>query len=335
MTASTKPTRSGGAKKTIANVGAAIATVLVVGVIGEVMLRVKSSDQKSYSVEMWRYAKTLKQPDPLLGHVHIANAAARLQNVDISINSWGLRGPEPGPVDPTRRRVLVLGSSITLGWGVAEDKILTSLLQHRLGGGVEVLNGGIGNYTAERYVGLFKTHLRALKPDVIVVHYFLRDAEILPPASGGWLMRNSQLALMLWQAAANVMHGRDDLTGLEDYYKAMYAAGSEGRIRMEAALAELDTITRPAGITVVLAMMPDIHRLKPYPFGFVNEQMRDLAGRLGWAYVDLLDAFKDVPDAKALYAIPGDPHPNAAGHAMMADVLTPVLQKLGVGRAAK
>lgn len=321
--------------KLLINVIAMVATVLAVAAVGEGMLRVRNRDQMSYSVEMWRYSKELKRPDAQLGHVHVPGATARLQNVDIAINSWGLRGPEPLPAGNGKIRILFLGSSITLGWGVPQDQILTSLLQQRLGPGVEVLNAGIGNYSAERYVGLFETRLQGLHPDVIVVHYFVSDATVLPPASSNWIIRNSELALMLWQAGVNLTEGRSDLTGLVDRYRALYAPDSEGRQRMEAALADLNRVAHASGIKVILAMMPDIHSLNPYPFGFVHDHMREVAARLGWTYVDLSDGFTNVTDARSLYAIPGDPHPNPAGHAIMADVLAPVLRRAVEDRSGR
>jgi len=319
----------------ILNTLAVLATVLVAITLGEGMLRLKNSDQNSYSVEMWRYAKVLKVADAELGHVHNPGVSARLQNVDISINSRGLRGPEPGPDNPLIHRILMLGSSITLGWGVPEDQGLRAVLQQRLGAQTEVLNAGIGNYNAERYVGLFQSRLQDLNPEIIVVHYFIRDAEILPPSTGNWIIRNSQLALMLWQAGTNLVYGRDDLSGLENYYRDMYAPESEGRERMQAALGALAQMAEDQGIQVVLAMMPDIHSLNPYPFKFVHDQMKETAARLGWTYVDLLEGFKGIDDARALYAIPGDPHPNARGHAIMADILTPELQRLIDGEGAR
>ena len=209
-----------------------------------------------------------------------------------------------------------------------EAQGLRALVQDRLGPGTEVLNAGIGNYNAERYVRLYQTRLRDLKPKIIVVHYFLRDAEILPPSTSNWIIRNSQLALMLWQAGTNFAIGRDDLSGLDEHYRALYAPESEGRARMEEALGELARVAELEGISVVLAMMPDIHSLDPYLFGFVHSQMEEIAARLGWSYVDMLDGFRGIANSKSLYAIPGDPHPNATGHAIMADILVPELERL-------
>src|SRR5262249_43909505 len=115
----------------------------------EGIVRLKNASMKDYNTEMWRYARELKfpSPEPRLGHEHVANAHAVLQSVDIRTNAWGLRG---GPVSDTpaagTRRILVLGSSIALGWGVDEDKVVSSLLQKKFeasGQTVEMLNGGI------------------------------------------------------------------------------------------------------------------------------------------------------------------------------------------------
>ena len=43
----------------------------------------------------------------------------------IRTNAWGLRGPEVPPPVPGQRRILFLGSSVTLGWGVAPYALIT------------------------------------------------------------------------------------------------------------------------------------------------------------------------------------------------------------------
>src|SRR5215207_9135802 len=76
----------------------------------EGVLRLKNSSQQNYDIEMWRYAKELKTPSDIevLGHEHLPNREATLQNTQIRINAEGLRG---APVDLDRhgkRRVLFL-----------------------------------------------------------------------------------------------------------------------------------------------------------------------------------------------------------------------------------
>ena len=90
---------------------------------GELILRVKNSSMKTYDIEMWRYAKDLKvrSDDSQLDFDHVKSKSAVLQNVTIRLNEWGLRGGPVETLPPGGRRILFLGGSIALGWGVAED----------------------------------------------------------------------------------------------------------------------------------------------------------------------------------------------------------------------
>lgn len=70
------------------------ASVAVCLLAGEVMLRIKNSSMKTYDIEMWRYAKELKQrsSDPDLGFDHLRSKSALLQGVKINLNSAGRFG---------------------------------------------------------------------------------------------------------------------------------------------------------------------------------------------------------------------------------------------------
>jgi lysophospholipase L1-like esterase len=50
-----------------------------------------------------------------------------------------------------------------------------------------------------------------------------------------------------------------------------------------------------------------------------------VAERDGFIYVDLLPGLQGL-EPKQLWAMPGDPHPNALGHEIMAQTLYPVLK---------
>ena len=52
-----------------------------------------------------------------------------------------------------------------------------------------------------------------------------------------------------------------------------------------------------------------------------------LSRDLGFIYADLLPAFTGH-NAKSLWSLPGDPHPNSLGHELMAKMLFPVLQTI-------
>jgi lysophospholipase L1-like esterase len=308
----------------------AVSITVALGV-GEAFLRLKSSNMHNYDIEMWRYAKELKREskNPLLGHEHIPYAAAFLQSVKLRINSDGLRGEDLEPKQPEEKRILFLGSSITLGWGVKEEETLTERLNQMFeseNASTKVLNAGIGNYNTARYVERFLKELAHLDPDTIVVQYFVNDAEELEFATGNWFLRNSQLAVTLL-IAYNRFFTSSGEGALVDHYKAVYDPKSKGYQAMAAALSRLSKYTKDKGISVLLVMTPDFHNFTNYPFDFVHGDIKKLSHELGFSYVDLLPALENR-DAKTLWSMPGDPHPNGLGHELMAQAIYPALTTL-------
>jgi len=280
---------------------------------------------RNYDIEMWRYARELKvlSDNSTLGHEHIRNTSAILQSVNIRTNEWGLRGGIVPPVSVSGgRRILFLGSSITLGWGVTEEETLTSRLQEKFaqrGEEVIVLNAGVGNYNAERFAELFFTKLKELEPTDIVVQYFLRDAEKLETGGGNWLLRNSQLAVTVW-IAANRLFKNTGEESLVDHYREVYQPDQPGYLTMKRSLRNISEYSKSKGIRLFLAMTPDVHNLKNYEFQFVHDKMENIATDLNYRYIDLLPAFGALT-SKDVWAMPGDPHPNSLGHELMAEAI--------------
>ena len=292
--------------------------------VAEVVLRVKNSSMTNYDIEMWRYAKELKirSDDLHLDFNHVKSKSSVLQGVTLRLNEWGLRGGPVESLPPDARRILFLGGSITLGWGVAEEDTVQARLERMLretGEKAQVLNGGVGNYNAERYVSRFFKELAGLNPSDIVVQYFLRDAEDLPAGGGNAVLRNSELAVTLW-IAYHRLFGRSGEQTLIDHYRAVYRADAPGFGVMRAKLKELADYAKPRKIRLYLAMTPDVHNLVDYNFPFVHEIMRQVAEAEGYVYVDLLPALRGRP-SEQLFAMPGDPHPNALGHKLMAEAI--------------
>jgi hypothetical protein len=69
-------------------------------------------------------------------------------NGGIRLRNWIVSAAPPGG-----RRILFLGGSITLGWGVPEDLTEEARLEHMVrarGQQIQVLNGGVGNLYLEK-----------------------------------------------------------------------------------------------------------------------------------------------------------------------------------------
>jgi len=315
-------------KTVLASAGLTAVSIGLALVLGEGMLRLKNASMENYDVEMWKYANTLKQKstNPILDFTHIPSKTAILQKKKISLNEYGLRGPEIKTED-VNRRILFLGGSITLGWGVDEDEVTTSIVSQMLNQKntqiVEVINAGVGNYNAERYTERFFKQLTELQPTDIVVQYFLRDAENLQPSEENMILSNSQLALTLWILQQRTF-GSKGQQSIRDHYQRVYDKKSFGFDKMKNSLSRLAQYAKTNNIRLFMLMTPDIHDLKNYAFEDIHTTMKGFAESNGYIYVDALDKLRGI-SAEDLYAMPGDPHPNALGHRLMAETIAPAL----------
>lgn len=300
-----------------------IASLLIALLVGEGFLRLKNLDMKNYDIEMWKYAKKLKKPsqNPRLGHEHINNASAVLQSIEIKTNNFGMRGNQILS-KKEKNRILFLGSSITLGWGVSQEDIMTEKLSEMLNdeeNSYEVLNAGIGNYNTSRYVELYLSKLHELKPDSIVIQYFVNDAESLKSGGGNWLLRNSQLAVTLMIAVNRLIYSGDE-SSLINHYKNVYANNGEGFKEMERSIERLSEYAKKNNLKLFLVMTPDFHNLIDYPFSFIHSKMKGIASKNNIEFLDLLPYFKGI-SKEEIWAMPGDPHPNKKGHEIMASAI--------------
>lgn len=286
-------------------------------VIGEGVVRLTAASGDNYIIEMWRYGTQLKRPTASLlpGHEHIPGRAADLQKVHVRINAMGLRGPEIDPSVLARNAVVVLlGDSVTFGWGVAEDQTLSAQLAARLGPDVTVLNAGIGNMNLEQLAAHWDNLSQTLRPDLLVLLPTIRAAEPYQREHVSWLVRHSELAAV---ASVFVRQLTSGATGREDLVAAYRRHWSEGGGAISAGLDDLARHQQAEGYPILVAMVPETHDFVHYPFGFVTELMRKAAADRHWRFLDLFAEFQGEK-AERFWVAPQDVHPNGEAFAKMA-----------------
>jgi lysophospholipase L1-like esterase len=169
---------------------ALVAVSLLATVVAlEVALRLFDPFGMSYFRESSRYHLD-KIADPVLVYRHAPNQDRIYQGVRVSTNAMGLRERPLVVREPDELRILLLGDSVTFGWGVPVDVTFGRRLEADLGARlrrpVRTVNAGVGSYNTVQEHAFLKGHVDAIDPDVALLLYVSNDIEPNDPPFDPW-----------------------------------------------------------------------------------------------------------------------------------------------------
>jgi len=308
--------------------------VLIFTAVLELTVRIVFWRSLDFAMEMWKYAIELKRPvaDPSLSFVHVPNRSAFLMGVQVSINSRGLRDREyPELKPPDTYRIVMLGDSTTLGWGVEQDQTIPKILERELNRSpiagyrrCEVLNSGVGNYDTVQEVAHYRTYDRALHPDLVILDYFINDAEPVPSERHPALLGQSYLLAFAISRYDTLLQFAGVRPGWKDYYANLYADGRPGLLAAQQALGNLTDLTREEGTTLLVTIIPELHQINSaYPFTREQQKIKDLLAARHVPVIDLIDGLRGHGPEATLWATTTDPHPNAKANALIVSQIAP------------
>jgi hypothetical protein len=174
----------------------------------------------------------------------------------------------------------------------------------------EVINSGIGNTNTAMQVAYFEHKLVQFDPDLVLLNYFINDAEPTPRRTSSLLIERSYAAVYLAgriDLLQRTYLGRSDW---REYYRGLYRDTQPGWAATAHAVGRLAVLCRERGLPLLVVNYPELHELDPYPFTRETELVRALAERHGLPFVDLLPAVRGVQPS-SLWVTPTDAHPNA------------------------
>ena len=121
--------------------------------------------------------------DNRLGWRNIPNWQATTYGHKLTINSLGMRDREYSVVKPSdTNRILVLGSSYTWGYGVADDEVFTEVLEAKLAeigdARYEVLNTGVSGWGTDQELLFLTDEGFQLAPNLVVSSFNLTEHPI-------------------------------------------------------------------------------------------------------------------------------------------------------------
>ena len=282
-------------------------------------------------------------PDPELGY--------RLNPGQPGPNPLVLRDPSAvGAKKPGRKRLLVIGDSVSYVWGekAPYQDGWVNLLRTRLERQVEVINGAVPGYTTYQERRYLERDLLALEPDLVILQYcpndnhrFLHqfDAEAqwlgteearryLVPRENDlfpWLPRNSylafrlRLAILTWKEEIGTgQYPWDNSYGFVPAWEdTSWADFEENMSAIQHALGTVGAEFMVAVAPIAAQFDPALHRrdsryvLKP------QTAVASVCERLG---VPVLDWFRPMAKQGGFLLFEGDGiHLNSEGHRVAAD----------------
>ena len=297
-------------------------------------VRLTQTDGQNFDIEMWRYAKDLKRVSsiPGMGHEHVPDQSGTYMGVPVSINSHGWRDKDYPLEKPSNViRIMMLGDSITFGWGAPPEGITSNILEDRLNNQpnekhYEILNTGIGNSNTSMQVAYFLHSGYRFQPDVVILNYFINDAEPTPTRKDSFLIENLYSAVYL---AGRIDIVKRKYLGHSDwkaYYQHLYQPQESGWLATQEAITRLSNFCQQNGIALLLANYPELHELAPYPFENVQHLLMEQAQNNSIPFVDLLPSVAGE-DPPTLWVTPTDAHPNGKAGERFAAALQRALQQ--------
>ena len=128
--------------------------------------------------------------DPLLVFRLPPHTQKTYQGVMISTNAFGFRDREIERKQDGELRILLLGDSITFGYGVSDEETygrkLESILTSELGRKVRTVNAGMGGFNTVQEAAFLENQAAAIDPDVVSLLYLPNDIDSnIPPFNPG------------------------------------------------------------------------------------------------------------------------------------------------------
>jgi len=282
------------------------------------------------------------------------------QGIPVDINSHGLRGPEtPYEKPPTTFRILNLGDSVVMGWGVREENTygrrLESLLNEEGSNNLsfEVINAGVPGWNLENALAYLQAEGLKYKPDLILLGVTVTNdikgkSALLTdnqPALIKWLRSNTYFwpfftVQLRWLEARAQGRERIDVidppTDPDKYFPP--DPESEQWKEFWNQVSAIDRLARENNVPVVLIIFPLEFQVidESYPT-LPQELLTAKATEAGIPAVDPLPAFR-----QACLEKPGGAchledrylfadvwmHPSAEGHKLIADKLQVFLTRM-------
>lgn len=272
----------------------------------------------------------------------------------VTINSAGFRGPELREGgSPDAIRVLCLGDSFTLGYGVGDDDAYPRQLERLLaelwpGQMPEVINAGVQGYATYHEIDFLKNRGLGLKPNIVVIAVYYNDLDPRPADDytaryeqelrearrslkhrAPWVyvaLKNSAVATVA-EGVMQAGHGGERAEEMMTY--AASEPGSPVWKAMDKELAALARLAKEHGFFPLVVTLPARFQFSDrQPKSNYPGEVLAIAERHGLATLDVQPVLAQSLAGGVDVYLPWDNHFNAVGNRLVAAAVCDTLDEL-------
>lgn len=275
-----------------------------------------------------------------LAKLHFVGAFGQLPaRITPTLNSQGYRDYEHSLEKSVgKARILLLGDSMTFGWGIADHEIYPRRLSELAGDQVEIISLARNGWsTADQLLALRREGL-AYKPDIVVIGVVTNDPGPLSTDPSGqqpeWrIFRRLPLDLQFWRFLDYHINRVGDLLQLRYSYSEwesdIYDPAKKYRGAWEGTVGELAATLKAEGIPGYAFIL--VGPVKPRSAVQARKYtiLKEVFSKAGFHTISLLPAyleeFRGIDD-KTLGALPDDSHPGPEINRFFANKIWAVLE---------
>jgi len=283
----------------------------------EIFVRIITSNGLNLDIEMLKYAKSHKiiSANKNIGLEHRSNVKKKLMNVEIKLNSQGFRNNID--IDHSKKKILMLGDSITLGWGA--QNTFSYNLEKFLNSDIQVINAGIGNTNTYMQIYNFFENYSKYNFDMIVLNFFVNDFERVIIKESNLFVKNLYFISYFKAKILKILIENS----LIDNYENFYLKTIEDKEFVEVSLnliEKLNEYCKKEKIIFIINYMPELRGMKNYKYNKQIKILENFSKQNKIKFINSLDILQNYK-AESLWVTKEDSHYNDKAHLVVSKFL--------------
>lgn len=256
----------------------------------------------------------------------IPNQRLLFHDAQFSTNRWGMRDREYSQTAPPNAyRIALLGPSFVMGESVADDEVFEAVLEERLNleqrdapyGVYEILNFGVGGYSALQELMILEEKVPAFQPNALFVVAHQREAEFMVSYLAKQLLAKTPLPYTFLTEIGQ-------RAGIDSGLTQVVAEKRLQPLSSELLAWTYQRMVEHAHTHNMLPVWLFVPTLEAAPTAEQVAHLAQLAANAGFVVLDLSTIFVGH-DLDSLMVAEWDRHLNAQGHQIVAQRLFEVL----------